>query len=35
MYKDIDLKFGTETNFEPMSSKSNIILQFDLAMLSL
>ena len=26
IYKDIELKFGMESNFKTMSSKSNIIL---------
>ena len=30
--KDIKLKFGIETKFEPLNSKSNINLQFDVIM---
>ena len=30
--KDIELKFGTETKFGPLSSKTNINLQFDVIM---
>ena len=30
--KDIELKFGTETNFGPLSSKTNINLEFDVIM---
>ena len=30
--KDIELKFGIETKFEPLSSKHNINLQFDVIM---
>ena len=30
--KDIELKFGIETKFEPLSSKRNINLQFDVIM---
>ena len=29
IYKDIELKFSIEINFEPLSLKSNIKLQFD------
>ena len=30
--KDTDLKFGIETKFGPLSSKTNINLQFDVIM---
>ena len=33
--KDIELKFGKETKFGPLSSKSNINLQFDVIKTSL
>ena len=33
--KDVELKFGIETNFEPLSSKRNINLQFGVIMTSL
>ena len=33
--KDIELKFGIETEFGPLSSKSNINLQFDVIKTSL
>ena len=33
--KDIELKFGTEAKFGPLSSKSNINLQFDVIKTSL
>ena len=33
--KDIELKFGIETKFGPLSSKSNINLQFDVIKTSL
>ena len=33
--KDIELKFTTETKFGPLSSKSNINLQFDVIKMSL
>ena len=33
--KDIDLKFGIETKFGPLSSKTDINLQFDVIMTSL
>ena len=29
IFKDIELKFGIETNFGPLNSKSNIKLEFD------
>ena len=32
IYKDIELKFVIETNFGPLSSKTNINLQFDVIM---
>ena len=34
IYTDIELKFGMETNFEPMSLKSNIKFQFHVMMTS-
>ena len=33
--KDIELKFGIETKFGPLSSKTNIDLKFDVIMTSL
>ena len=33
--KDIELKFGIETKFGPLSSKTNINLQFDVIMMFL
>ena len=33
--KDVELKIGIETNFGPLSSKSNINLQFGVIMTSL
>ena len=33
--QDIELKFGIDTKFEPLSSKSNINLQFDVIKTSL
>ena len=33
--KDIELKFGIETKFGPLSSKTNINLQFDVSKTSL
>ena len=33
--KDLELKFGLETKFGPLSSKSNINLQFDVIKTSL
>ena len=35
IYKDIELKFGIETKFGPLSSKTNINLQFDVIKKSL
>ena len=32
IFKDIELKFGIETTFGPLSSKANINLQFDITM---
>ena len=32
IFKDIELKFGMETKFGPLSSKTNINLQFDVIM---
>ena len=34
IFKDIELKFGMETNFGPLMSKSNIKLEFDVIVTS-
>ena len=35
IFKDIELKFGMETNFGQLNSKSNIKLEFDVTVTSL
>ena len=32
IYRDIELKFGMKTNFEPLTSESNIKSQYDVIM---
>ena len=34
IFKDIELKFGIQTNFGPLNSKCNIKVQFDVIMTS-
>ena len=34
IFKDIELKFGVDTNFGPLNSKINIKLEFDVIMMS-
>ena len=34
IFKDIELKFGMESNFVPLNSKSNIKLEIDFIMTS-
>ena len=34
IFKDIELKFGMETNSVPLNSKSNIKLEFDVILTS-